>query len=208
VLGRGGDPIDALAEVDPVQVVGQDLVLAGRPLELGRIHRLGQLAAQAAPVAGDHVLHVLLGDAAAALQEVAAGQVDHGRPGDAAHVQRAVGVEAGILGGQDGVADPGRHGRQRHHRPVLVAVEHGQHRAVGGGDHRPGRRPRQQPAGRRPGPADLVDGRRGPVGGRHQAGQGDAGQEQAGGRHGGDEPEAPPGQPARPRRGSCLPHGR
>src|SRR4030095_11836455 len=117
VLGGGGDAVHALAEVDLVEVGGQDLVLGGRPLELGRVARLGQSPAHAAPVAGGHVLDVLLGDAAPAFAEPVAGQVDGGRPHDAADVQRAVGVEAGVLGGQDGGPRGERGGRPPHPPP-------------------------------------------------------------------------------------------
>src|SRR4029453_16911249 len=118
VLGRGGDAVDAVAEVHLVQVGGQDPVLAGRPLQRGRVDRLDQLAVQAAPVAGDDVLDVLLGDGAAALAEVAAGQVDRDRPRDAAEVERAMLVVAGVLGGQDGGAGAAGGGPQRPPAPV------------------------------------------------------------------------------------------
>src|SRR6266545_1030868 len=105
VLGRGGDPVDPVAEVDPVQVGGQDLVLAQPSRQLDRVKGLDQLAMQADPVAGDHVLDVLLGEVAAALADVAGEQVGDRRPEDPAQVEGAVGVEAGVRA--DGRCRPG-----------------------------------------------------------------------------------------------------
>ena len=180
MLGGGGDPIDPVAEVDPVEVGGQDLVLAQVPLELDGVQRLDQLAVQAAAVSGDHVLDVLLGEVAAPLADVAADHVGDRRPGDAAQVEGAVGVEAGVLDRQDGVADRHRHRRQRDHCAVLVAVEYGQDRPVGGADHRAGRRRGQQPAERMGVATDLKGGGRGHPSRRQHPGQGQAAQDHAG----------------------------
>ena len=141
-------------------------------------------------VSGDHVLDVLLGEVAAPLADVAAGHVGDRRPGDAAQVEGAVGVEAGVLDRQDGVADRHRHRRQRDHCAVLVAVEHGQDRPVGGADHRAGRRRGQQPAERMGVATDLKGGGRGHPSRRQHPGQGQAAQDHAG-HH---EQEEQPGQ--------------
>src|SRR5207342_2228404 len=69
-VGAGGslDPVSALAEVDGVQVLGEDLVLAPVPLEAVGEGRLPELLEERPAVLGcESVLHELLGDRRGAL---------------------------------------------------------------------------------------------------------------------------------------------
>ena len=102
------DAVGAVAEVDRVQVGGQDPVLRPDLLELPGERRLAQLARDRRGVAVVGVLDELLGDRRAALDGAAVGDVGPERAQDAAQVDPAVLVEALVLDRDDRVLDPGR----------------------------------------------------------------------------------------------------
>jgi hypothetical protein len=140
-LRRGLDPVRTLAEVDRVQVLGEDLVLGPFPLEVVGERGLAELLEDRSGLLRlERVLHELLGDGGGALDRVSRDDVlDHGA-GDAEDVDAAVVVEALVLDRHDGLLhrrrdvgrldeDPGlvaREGRDR----TVVAVGH--HRVLGG----------------------------------------------------------------------------
>jgi hypothetical protein len=136
VLGGGGDTVDPFAEVGLVQVSLQDLVLGQAAFQLDGVDGLAQLAVEGAGVAGDRELDELLGEGAPALGERPVAQVGHARPGDAPEVDPVVVVEAVVLDGDDGVADPLGDVLELDHPTVLVQPEGGQGGAVGGVDDR------------------------------------------------------------------------
>ncbi len=98
-LGGGTDAVGALTQVDDRQVLEEDLLLVHLAVELAGEDRLADLALDRALVAGDRVLHELLGDGRAALVQLAAADVGPQRPKGAADVDPAVGVEAAVLRG-------------------------------------------------------------------------------------------------------------
>ena len=110
---RGGlDPGRALAEVDLVQVLGEDLVLRPLALEVVGERRLAQLLEHGpAVLGGERVLDELLGDRRGALLGGARAHVLPHGAGDALEVDPAVLVEALVLD---------RDHRLLHHRGDLV----------------------------------------------------------------------------------------
>jgi hypothetical protein len=114
VLAAGRlDPIGAAAEVDLVQVAGEDVALVELALELDRQDRLLELALER-PLRGQvRELDVLLGDGRAALLRLAVAQ-DRLVEGatDADRVDAAVVEELAVLGGE--------HRLDQHRRQVLV----------------------------------------------------------------------------------------
>ena len=107
VRAHGGlDPVGAVAEVDRVQVLGEDLLLRPLPLEVVRRGGLAQLL-EHRPVAlrRERVLHELLRDRRGALLRAAAEDVLVERARDAPVVDAAVLVEAPVLDRDDGVLD-------------------------------------------------------------------------------------------------------
>src|SRR3546814_3174585 len=91
------DTIRAGAEVDPVEVDGEDLVLGEAVLQPERQHDLLDLALQSAIRAEEEVLGKLLGEGGAALGDAAFAQVHVNRTKKAAIVDAAVLVEAAVL---------------------------------------------------------------------------------------------------------------
>ena len=100
-LGRLLDAVRAVAEVDRVQVGGQDPVLRPLLLELPRERRLLQLAAERALLAGEGVLDELLRDRRAALHDLLVRDVGPERAQDAVQVDAVVLEEALVLDGDD-----------------------------------------------------------------------------------------------------------
>ncbi len=106
--GGGLDPIGALAEVDRVQVLGEDLVLAPVALEAVGQRRLLELDEEGAGVLGfERVLDELLGDRRAALGGALAEDVFDQGAADALEVDAAVLVEARVLDRDHRVLDVG-----------------------------------------------------------------------------------------------------
>ncbi len=103
-LGGSGDAVGAVAEETLVQVQLEDLVLAQLGLDLPRQQDLGQLAGVAVLGAEEELAGHLLGDGGATRHAlvVGGGQQPH-RTADAHVVHAAVLVEAGVLGGQEGL---------------------------------------------------------------------------------------------------------
>ena len=69
---RGVDAVGAAAEIDPVEIELEDLVLGELRLQRQRQDRLADLAAEGAVVGQEDVAGELLGDGRAALRPVAA----------------------------------------------------------------------------------------------------------------------------------------
>ena len=135
---RGGlDPVRALAEVDRVQVLGEDLVLRPLALEVVRQRRLAELLEdRPALLRLERVLDELLGDRRRALHGVAGDDVlDHGA-GDAHDVDPAVLVEALVLDRDDRLLHRRRDVRRLDEDPGLVTGERGERPVVAVGDDR------------------------------------------------------------------------
>ena len=104
--GRGLDAVGAVAEVDRVEVLGEDLLL--RPLARHVVgqRRLFELVEQRALLLGlERLLDELLGDRRAALHGAAGDDVLPQGARDAAQVDARVRVEAAVLDRDDRVAD-------------------------------------------------------------------------------------------------------
>jgi len=117
-LRRRLDPIGAGAEIDPVQIEGQDLLLGEFHLQPDRQHQFLHLAAQVLVRRQEQVLGQLLGQGGAALDHPAGAHIGGHGPHHADGVEAGVVIEAPVLDGDEG----GRHivgqrvqiGRRRH----------------------------------------------------------------------------------------------
>ena len=102
------DAVGALAEVDRVEVLGEDFVLAPVALEPVGERRLAELLEdRAAALGGERVLDELLGDRRAALGGALAEDVLDQGAADALEVDAVVRVEARVLDRDHGVLDVG-----------------------------------------------------------------------------------------------------
>ena len=116
------DPVGALAEVDRVQVLGEDLVLAPVALEPVGERRLAELLQDRAAAFGfERVLDELLGDRRGALGGALAEDVLDEGAADALEVDAVVFVEAGVLDRDHRVLDVGGDLRGAEEDFVLVA---------------------------------------------------------------------------------------
>ena len=127
---RALDAIRAVPEVDRVEVSGQDLVLRPLLLELPRERSLLQLPCDGMRVAGQLVLHELLGDRRAALHGALMADVGPERARHAADVDSTVLVEALVLGRDDRLLHPRADAVARHEHPALAAAQHGEDRVA------------------------------------------------------------------------------
>ncbi|AQA20668.1 putative transglycosylase [Rhodococcus sp. MTM3W5.2] len=104
-LRCGRDAVRAAAEVDGVQVGGEDVVLGPLPGHLRGDDQLTHLADDVPVRADEGVLDVLLGDRRTAARAGLAEDVVACGPGKAGDGEAWVGVEVPILGGQDRLPD-------------------------------------------------------------------------------------------------------
>ena len=125
--GRLLDPVRAVAEVDGVQVGGEDPVLRPVLLELPGERRLAHLARDRLLVPDVGVLDELLRDRRAALDDALLADVLPERAGDAADVHAVVLVEALILDRDDRLAHDRRDLLGLDEDAALVAAQDGQH---------------------------------------------------------------------------------
>ena len=132
------DPVDALAERDPVEIALEDLLLGQQLLDLDRPQRLLQLAVVAVLGAPLHVdvgvLDELLGDRRGAALDLPGDEVAGGGADDRLDVDAVVLPELVVLGRDDGVDEVLRDVLQRHHQPGLTERDLRDLRAVGGVD--------------------------------------------------------------------------
>ena len=105
------DAVGTVPEEDRVQIGSQNPVLRPAPLELPGERSLLQLAADRAVVLSDRVLHELLRDRRAALDDLLVPDVGPDRARDPAHVDAPMLPIAAVLDGDD---------RLLHHRSNLV----------------------------------------------------------------------------------------
>ncbi len=124
--------VGPLAEVHRVQVPREDLLLRELLLQLPRERRLVDLAPERALVADVEVLHELLGDRGAALDDPAGSQVDVRGAQQRPAVDAVVVPEALVLDRDGRVLDRLRHLRVRQDDAVLAGVQLGDEGAVGG----------------------------------------------------------------------------
>ena len=129
------DSVGAVAEVDRVQVGGEDPVLRPALLELPGERGLLELAADRALLLRVLVLDELLGDRRAALDDVLRADVGPDRAGHALDVDALVLPEAAVLDGDDRLLHHGRDLLRTHQDAALGAAQDGEHRlAVRGVD--------------------------------------------------------------------------
>ncbi len=112
-LGGGFDAIGAGAEIDPVEIELENLVLGEFVLQPHRQHRLLQLAREGAVLGEEQVLGELLGDRRAALGDAAVEQVRHHRAEQADGIDAVVETKSPVLDGDEGVGQMGRHVLER-----------------------------------------------------------------------------------------------
>ena len=138
VGARGGlDAVGAVAEVDRVEVVAQDLLLRPLARDVVRQRGLAQLHEQRPPVlGGERVLDELLGDRRAALDRLLGQDVLVERAADAAEVDAVVGVEALVLDRDDRVLHHRRDLALLEQDPLLVAGQAAERLAAAVDDHR------------------------------------------------------------------------
>ena len=119
-LGRRLDAVGHVAEIDFVQVKGQDFVFGVAAGDAPGQQRLPQLAAVGllVPLFGVHqqVAGQLLGDGAGPGDDPPVAQVEPGRTEDGPQVHAGVFVKAGVLRGDDGLPQRRGHLGQRHRR--------------------------------------------------------------------------------------------
>ncbi len=128
-MAGGLDPIGAGAEIDPVQIEGEDLLLGELGLQPHRQHQFLGLAPGGLGGGQEQVAGKLLGDGRAAPERaVLVGQVIEARPDDAPGVEAEVVVELAVLDGDEGRRDIGRQGVDIDRRRILASTD-GQQRA-------------------------------------------------------------------------------
>src|SRR6266853_5629208 len=132
-MRSGVDPVGAGAEIDPVQVDFEDLVLCETVLEPERQQRLPDLAGEAALRSEEEHFGELLGDCAAALNDVPSTEIGHGGAHQADRVDPEMAVEAAVLGRDDRLRQIGRHLLQGQ-RLAEQSAEIGQRAAILGED--------------------------------------------------------------------------
>ena len=131
------DAVGAVAEVDRVQVLGEDLRLGPLARQVVGQRRLAQLLEQRALVLGAHrVLDELLGDRRAALDGLLLDDVLDERAPDAADVDARVAEEAAVLDRDDRVAHARRDLAVADQEPALVVGQDAELTAVDVVEHR------------------------------------------------------------------------
>ncbi len=121
------DAVGAVAVVDRVEVGRQDPLLRPALLELPGERGLAHLACDRALVAHVRVLHELLRDRGAALDEPLAADVLPEGAADAPHVDAPMLVEALVLHGDDRLLHDRRNLSARDEHATLLAAQHGEH---------------------------------------------------------------------------------
>ena len=131
--GGVGDAVGAGAQVDDIDVLLEDLLLAELTLDLAGQQRFLQLAPEGPVLAQEDRARQLLGDRARTLLHRALAEVAQARPQDADGIDAVVLVEAAILGRHERLADQQRHppggqffarGRPLFDDHLAVGVEH------------------------------------------------------------------------------------
>src|SRR5690606_13892629 len=121
----------AAAEIDLVEVAGEDLIHRHTRLEPERYHQLVDLPAERPLAIEIKNAGELLRDRAAALSDIAGDEVRHGGSGEADRVDAEMAVESSVLDRDHGGRDIGRQLGQFDHvadegaaraEPVTVAV--------------------------------------------------------------------------------------
>ena len=132
-LGRGVDAGGAAAEIDPVQIERQDLLLGELPLQPHRQHQLLHLAPDRPGGGQEQVAGELLGDGRArppAMQWQRRSAKPAARTPMPDHVEAHVAVEAPVLDGDEGGGHVGRKLVDVHRRRVLAASHRDQDAAA------------------------------------------------------------------------------
>ncbi len=129
-LGGRLDAVGAGAEIDPVEIQRQDLLLRELGFQPNGQHQLLGLAVHVLGWRQEQVARQLLGDGRAAPEcAVRMGDVVEARPDDAPGVETEVVVELPVLDGHEGAGHVAGQGVQVHRRGVLAAA----HRDQGAG---------------------------------------------------------------------------
>ncbi len=124
---RGGlDPVGAGAEIDPVEIEREDLLLGELRLQPKGQHQLLGLAVHVLGRRQEEVTRQLLGDGRAAAKRAVVGQVVGFRADDAPGVEAEVVVELPVLDGHEGARHIGGQGVEVHRGRVLAAAHRDQ----------------------------------------------------------------------------------
>ena len=122
--GGGLQPVIAPAEVNRIQIHGQDLILGIFPLQLDGKDGFVYLAAHDLLCAQVGALDKLLGNGAGSLHIGAGQQILPGGPADADQVNAPVGIKAGVFGGDKGIFYMFRQ-RFPYEQPVFLIIQAG-----------------------------------------------------------------------------------
>ena len=129
--GRGIHTIGAGAEIDPVQIDAENLVLAEFLLQPEGEQQFLYLAVEAALRGQEQVLGQLLRDRAATLHHPPFAEIGHAGAGKAEQIDTEMIVEAAVLNGDDGTRQVPRHRLHRQGFAINLA-ETGEGAAIGG----------------------------------------------------------------------------
>ena len=135
-LGRCRDTVGAATEVDGVEVRREDLFFGPLAGHLGGDREFTELALVAGLVAGQHVLHVLLGDGRATTRVLATGHLAPRRAGVTADREARVARELAVLGCDHGLLQHLRDLGDRHIGAVALRWHDSREFAAPGVDHR------------------------------------------------------------------------
>ena len=105
MAGGGVDAVEAGAEIDAVEIEGEDFVLRHPLFELAGEGDFLRLALHCLARAEDEVFHQLLGDGGGARDGFAGSRVGEGGAGDGGLIGAVVFVEALVLGGDESLGD-------------------------------------------------------------------------------------------------------
>ncbi len=108
-MRRGVDAISAGAEINPVQIDLEDLILGEAVFEPQRQQGLADLAREAALGRQEQVLGELLGDRAAALDDMAGGEIGDRGADEPDRIDAEMAIEAAVLGRDHRLGQVGRH---------------------------------------------------------------------------------------------------
>ena len=148
-LRRRLDAVARFAQIGPVEIEGQDVVLGQHPLQLQRQHSLLHLAAKSLIRGKKNVPRQLLGQGRGALRDPPRLQIGERRSGHADGVDAGMIIETPVLRRQKGARHVGRQGVQGDRRavPKSAPADQGAVAVQKGHPGRPVQRPKRRPVG-------------------------------------------------------------
>ena len=122
MVRRRRDPIGPCPEINPVQIDGENLLLAETGLEPEGEKKLLHLAFQGSFGGQEQVLGKLLGKGAATLADGAGPQIGEGGPDDPDPVDPGMIEKSPVFGRDDGLHQIGRHLVELHRAAMQIAI--------------------------------------------------------------------------------------